>query len=126
MIGTGRCISPGAKCSAILRPLSRERSGNRRLIGPSQSSANCLNERTISLQSKLARFSFEGRVVCDESELMLHECAERFGNKVELAVELLIGLAQSVEAEAESFVELCRSATFQPCAESIGEDRSLR
>jgi hypothetical protein len=58
--------------------------------------------------------------------LVLHERAERFGNKVDLPGNLLVGSAQPVESDAEPLVELGRAAPLQPCTESIGKDRGLR
>lgn len=57
---------------------------------------------------------------------MLNERAKRLGNEVELLLKPLVGPAQSVEPDAEPFVEFGGAAPFQQCAKSVGEDSSLR
>ena len=107
-------------------PLSGDYSGNWRLIGSSQSSPDHLDERSISLKPQLTSLGFERRLVSNERKLVLDERAERFGYEVEFPGKLLIGPAQSVESDAEPFVELGGAAPLQPCAKGVGEDGRLR
>jgi hypothetical protein len=85
------------------------------LIGPGQSTPDRLNERTISLKSKLAGFSRKRRLVCDECKLVLHERAERFGNEVELPGKLLVGPAQPIQSDPESLIQFGGTAALKPC-----------
>jgi hypothetical protein len=96
------------------------------LIGPSQPPPDRLYERPVPLKSQLARFGLKWRLVRDESQLVLHERAERLGNEIELPAKLLVGLAQPVQPDPKPLVQFGGTAPFQPSTESIGEDRSLR
>jgi hypothetical protein len=96
------------------------------MIGPSQSTSDHLDEGAIPLKSKLAGFRLERRLVRDKGQLVLHEGAQRLGNEVELLGKLLVRSAQPVEPDTKSFIQFRRATPLKPCAESVGEDRSLR
>lgn len=106
--------------------LSSNCRSNQRLIRPPQPSTNRLNERSVSLKSKLTSFRLERRMVRDQRELMLDESAERFGNEIELHAKLLVGPAQSIKSDTEPIVKFGGTAPLQPSTESVGENRSLR
>ena len=108
------------------RRISSHRRSNRRLIGPSQPSPDHFDECAISLKSELPGFGIERRLVRHECQLVLHESPERLGNEVELPRKLLVGPVQSVESDAELFVELGGPAPLEPCTESVREDGGLR
>lgn len=114
----------GSSATRLFPPGNRGSNG--RLVGPGQSPPNRFDESSISLQPQLTGFRLERRLVGDQSQLVLHECAKRLGNEVQLVLKPLIRPAQLVQPDAESLVELVGTAPLVPCAESIGKDRSLR
>jgi hypothetical protein len=125
VIGIGWCASAIAETSAIRSPLTSDYSSNWRLIGSGQSSSNRLDERPISLKSKLTGFDIERRLVRDDGQLVLDEGTERFGNEIEFPGKLLIGATQSVEPHAKPFVEFGGPAAVKPGTERIREDGGL-
>jgi hypothetical protein len=85
-----------------------------------------VDEFVITLKSELTGFWLERGLVRSYRQLMLDEGAQRFGNEVELPGKLLVRPTKAVEPEAESFIEFGGTATIQPRAERVREDRGLR
>jgi len=105
---------------------SSNRDSKRGLIGSGQSPPYRFDERPISLKAELTSLRFEGRLMRDESQLVLHKRAKRLGNEVELPAKLLVRSAEAVEPDAKPFIELVGAAALKPCTKSVGEDRGLR
>src|SRR5258705_7080479 len=114
------------RLSAIRARLRRDRNSNGRLIRTGEPSAHHFDEGAVSLKTELARLALEGRLVCDESQLMLYECPKRFGNKVEFLGQQIVDPAQPIKPGTEPVIEFRRAAAIEPSTKGVSEDRSLR
>lgn len=78
------------------------------------------------MAAKRGGIRLERWLVCDESQLVLDECPERLGDKLDLLLDPLCGAVLLVEARAEPGVELVARLALEPSGEGIGEDPGLR
>lgn len=126
VIGIVGCASAIPRSSVNRGFLPGNRRSHRRLIRPRQPLRDEVDEFAITLDSELAGFWLERRLVRGHRQLMLDEGTQGLGDEVELMLKPLVRPAQPIKPNAKSVVEFGGTAAIQPCTEGIRKDCGLR
>lgn len=79
----------------------------------------------IALEPKLSGFGLEWRLMRNQRQLVLNECAERLGEEIELLPDKLLPLAEAIKPDTKSFIQLIARPALQPIPERVRQDGRL-